>query len=121
MPNDLPLGEQVDLVRQTVSQTMAGKIDWKETGDAGSYRSVRTNAIAVLDRVGTGMHSRVRLRFSPSGQTAFDTVITQVLTEGEPFRDELDLDAQLELLYARVDSRSVRHRTSAMRFLEDED
>ncbi|GAA4394310.1 hypothetical protein GCM10023153_15270 [Ornithinibacter aureus] len=121
MSNDLPLNEQLDLVRRTVAQTLAGKIEWKETGEAGTYRSVRPNAVAVLDRIGTGMHARVRLRFSPPGQSAFDTIITQVLTEGEPFREEQDLDGQLELLYARVDARSDRHRTSASLFLDDDD
>ncbi|HQH07786.1 MAG TPA: hypothetical protein PLZ92_08300 [Phycicoccus sp.] len=121
MSSDLPVKEQVDLVRRTVAQTLAGKIEWKETGEAGTYRSVRPNAVAVLDRVGTGVHSRVRLRFSPPGQVTFDTVIAQILTEGEPFREEQDLDAQLELLYARVDARSDRHRSSASLFLDDDD
>lgn len=76
---DTPVSEQLEIVRRTVAQTTAGKIDWRETGELGNYRSVRSNAVAVLDRVGTGEHLRVRLRFSPTGQTDFDTVITQAL------------------------------------------
>lgn len=121
MTIDLSLEEQVEIVRGTLSQTQSGKIDWEETGDLGVYRSVRSSAVALLDRVGAGVQARVRLRFSPPGETDFDTIILQSLPVGEAFRAEQDLDSLLEYLYSRVDRQSRRYRNSATKFLADED
>jgi hypothetical protein len=118
MPVELSIEEQLDLVRGTLSLTLAGKIKWQETGESGTYRSTRDTAVAVLDRAGSGPHTRVRLRFSPPGQTSFDTDIKQLLSDGDVFREELDLDALLEYLYSRVDRQSERHRNSGTRFVE---
>jgi len=119
MPVELSVDDQLDLVRGTLSLTISGKIEWQETGETGTYRSARPNAVAVLDRVGSGSQARVRLRFSPPGQTNFDTDIRQLLPDGEAFREEQDLDSALEYLYSRVDRQSDRHRNSGSRFLDD--
>jgi hypothetical protein len=120
MPSEMSTEEQVHIVRDLLSQTQAGKVEWSSTGEVGTYRSTRQRAVAVLDRVGSGPTARVRVRFSTPGHRTFDTTIEQILPEADPFPEEQALDSFLEFLYRLVDARSARRLNAAVQFLEDD-
>lgn len=117
MPSDTPIEEQVRIVQGLLTQTQAGKAVWADTGEAGTYRSVRTRAVVVLGTI--GRPPRVRLRFSQIGKDDFDEVITQTLSDAEPFPEDQLLDAYLAMLHQLVQGRSPRRRTAAELFLEE--
>src|SRR4051812_45399696 len=116
----MSIEDQVHIVRDLLTQTQAGKVEWAGTGEVGTYRSARQRAIAVLDRVGSGTTARVRVRFSTPGHQTFDTTIEQILPEAEPFPEEQALDSFLEFLYRLVDGRSARRLNAAVQFLEED-
>jgi hypothetical protein len=110
--------EQLRVVRSLLVQTQTGKVNWEPTGELGTFKSARSRALVLLDRVGRPPH--VRLRFSPPGGDVYDPVIQQVLPEAEQFIEEQDLDALLALLYQIVSAKASRSESFADAFLEDE-
>lgn len=118
MPADGEIREQLHIVRQLLTQTQVGKVQWEPSGDPDAFRSVRSRAVVLLDRV--GRPARVRLRFSQAGHRDYDTVIEQVLSDAQPFPEEQELDAFLSVLYQFVSSKSARSLSAAELFLEEE-
>lgn len=118
MPSDLDVREQVQIVKTLLTQTQTGKVAWESTGDVGTFRSVRSRAVVLLDQV--DRPARVRLRFSPAGSREYDPVIEQTLSEAQPFPEEQEVDAFLSVLYQFVSSRSARRPNAAELFLEED-
>lgn len=65
----------MEAARELLKQTEEGRVQWEATGDPEVFRSVRSKAVAVLDRIGEP--PRVRVRFSILGHTDSDMIIEQ--------------------------------------------
>jgi hypothetical protein len=113
MPVGIPVTRQVGFARELLKQTQAGKVRWEITEDPEIFRSVRTVAVAVLDR--TGNPPRVRLRFSILGNMYNDVVIEQAgpihMQSGQRTLDKL-----LAVLWHGVTD-ATHHITAADLFL----
>jgi hypothetical protein len=113
---EIDLNQQIEIVRDLLTQTQAGKVMWEQSGDPDGFRSVRGNAVVALTQF--GRPPRYRLHFSAGGRSDFDTVIEQSLSESEPFPEEQMLDAFLSGLHQVVVSRFATQRSAATVFLE---
>jgi hypothetical protein len=116
MPEDAPIAKQIEATRDLLRQTRAGLALWSVTEDSAVFTSVRTRAIAVLDRVDEP--PRVRLRFSILGQTDNDTIIEQA--KPQPKEPRLrTLDKILTALWREVSPQAGQHLSAADLFLLD--
>jgi hypothetical protein len=75
MAPNMTIAQQIEAAREMLDQTQAGKAKWEKTSDSQVFTSVRSHAVAVLDR--TGQPPLVRLRFSVVSGHDDDTVIEQ--------------------------------------------
>ncbi len=75
MTEDATIEEHLEAARELLRQTQEGRVHWQATGDPEVFSSVRSKAVAVLDRIGEP--PRVRLRFSILGHTNSDVIIEQ--------------------------------------------
>jgi hypothetical protein len=110
MQTELSTAKQIAIVKELLAQSRTAKVTWERSGNIDAFKSVRAQAVVVLDKVGEP--SRVRLRFSATGHRDYDTTIEQSLPDAEAFSDELELDALLALLHQYIEGK-VGARPSA--------
>lgn len=121
MLDDVPLEDALPRVKDILSQTIAGKMQWKAAGPPGAFVAERSQVSATLDRVpgAARRQMNIRLRFSPRGETDFRTGIQQHASSGEPLSAEIDLDSYLSRLYQVVSERAGEAPTLLDKFVED--
>jgi hypothetical protein len=110
----MTIAEQIDAARELLNQTQAGKVGWNKTGDQPVFTSVRSQAVAVLDR--TGQPPLVRLRFRAIYWRDNDMVVEQMPPGNQP-ADRRELDMILMKLWQVTGSQVLHSQTAADLFL----
>lgn len=116
MPGNIPAARQVQIVRDLLQQTRDGKVRWEATEKPAVIRSVRSQAIAVLDLTGTP--PRIRLRFSILGCRGEDTIIEQAAPGSQRARESA-LDELLAVVWQEAIGQTQHPPSAADLFLHD--
>jgi hypothetical protein len=97
------LPEDLDFVRELISQTQARKVEWDEAEDQG-FVSRRARVTAMLRREPgqRGSPARVRLALSRRGESGVARVLEQHIDDAAPRPRDLELNALLALLWQLV-------------------
>lgn len=106
--------DQLRAIRQLWRETTKGEAQWSPTGSEDSYKSIRRDEIAILERTEEGF---VRLKFSTRGREDYTVQLEELPSYAQASQDEEDRDAWLSKLWLEV-TRDIDRSANAMdRFL----
>ena len=94
--------EQIASLRQMLSETNKGELEWAETGSERVYTCVVGSNEALLER---DEDSLIVLRFMTKDRPDWTVRLRQLAPGADPSEEETSRDALLALLFDRVELR----------------
>jgi hypothetical protein len=117
MTENATLAEGTEAAHELLMQTQERRVQWQATSDPEVFRSVRSKAVAVLDRIGDP--PRIRLRFSILGHTDNDMTIEQTVPYPQQ-PDQRTLYKLLAALWHEVQEQAEQGTSASDLFLRGE-